>query len=264
MPYSKETTASTKSPERTTFVNNLVHSKNIQETQSLNRRERCFGVVATGKNGNVVAASMAVTSNPKEFDTQSLRSEKYASRLEKNEKSPKSSEIVNTTSYAPVDVQRLQTDPDYSKIGSADPKTKGKYGSVWKTPQDHRQARSTDFTNSHWNERIISPEQSKLSVFRSNTPPKSENPHFKSTSPKIESPNESNQFPPTDLPSILRSLQNTQQGDRLYKNFESKSSPDDYDKVWFSEATKRSKGGDEQAQSDEVCADNNKSNSAYK
>ena len=204
------------------------HAANSDSTDYA-RAERVFGVVSTGKNGSVAAKSLTMPSKVKDLDSVSMQSEKAALSHHEFRNFTKNSDSRSTT---PMKSENFPINSEHSKSVSADSNVKGKYGSIWKTPQTHRRARSTDFSSvlKEWSDRTSPPaEIPKMSVF---DPIKAEEvkkvdqkEHQKTTNQ-----NQTSNLSTSDLPSILKSLQNSANGPSLYQNLEPKSFTENYGK----------------------------------
>jgi len=182
--------------------------------------ERVFGVVSTGKHGSVAAKSMTLPSKGKDLDTVSLKSEKSAVGREEFRNLAKHADSQSITS---TDSEDFLRNSEHTKSELANSKVKGKYGSIWKTPQTHRRARSTDFSSvlKEWSDRTSPPaEEPKMSVFDPKRTERVNRSDQKSTIPDLS---QDCSLPISDLPSILKSLQNTQPGQNLYHNLEPKN-----------------------------------------
>ena len=216
------------------------------------RQERMFGVMSVGSRGNIVATSVTVSPNV---------------GLEKVSRKPSLPNGIDTVpryenvrDFASVgdDARKMANDylsraelkanekaschnakPDHSKSHSDDSteaNLKGKYGSVWKTPQSqHNRARSANFSSvlQDWTDR-----ESENTKSTSNTDKELEmnylNKKISDTSIPALNTSENAVSCPENTPSVLRSLQNTQRSERRSKNQDGKTN--NYDKLWLSES----------------------------
>ena len=196
--------------------------------------ERVFGVVSSGKNGSIAAKSMTMPSKVKDFDTTLVKSCKADN---KNDQIRNFSKYPDSRSTLPTGSEHCSK--EHTKSVSADSNGKGRYGSVWKTPsgeksvvRNHRRAKSSDFTNvlKEWSEKdSYSAVPSTMPVFEPKKSDEATEWGLK-MSPTTENREQSFNIS-SDLPSILKSLQNSQNGESLYHNLEPKSFTKNFDKA---------------------------------
>ena len=215
-------------------------------------QERMFGVMATGTGGSIVATS--VTVSPKvSVDMEARKT------IPPDVKEPVSRyQNVKDFSQFEADAKKMVSDylsraemkaeekisshkPDHAKSHSDDAtelKTKGKYGSVWKTPQNqHSRARSENFSNvlRDWTDRET--DNSKAITDNKESEMNRLNKKFSdTTSPPVQRTEKicSRHSPTEDAPSVLKSLQNTQQSEIYLPKPDGKG--DNYEKLWLSES----------------------------
>ena len=230
-----------------------------KSVESGGRHERIFGVMSVGESGSIVAAS--VTVSPKgSSDTSQLRENPVCPdqdptvehhRLEPAKSSSPTKESLK--SFGTDYVSRMTVKANEHRLVSgsnrtppaehvksrsdeaADTKSKGRYGSVWMTPQNqHSRTKSANFSSlvNDWSNREKSGADSKPAEAFSNVKPVKERPTTNQSTTTETLPDVDNQS------SVLRSLQNAQQDERESKNY-SRSGKDNYDLLWHSETTPR-------------------------
>ncbi|XP_076799365.1 uncharacterized protein LOC143473207 isoform X4 [Clavelina lepadiformis] len=284
--------ASTEAPHRITVTRPI--EKNV-ETSKVSGR--VFGVLSVGNSKDIVATSMTVSPKVKELDVNGEKTSSESQTYKDSQKkcdttSPHRYEHLKDSYTAPERsglntdyVSRQQTRhsqpniptehpakrvlnksvTEHTRTGSGDlnenlgsAKGKGRYGSVWKTPQVHRRGRSADFSTvlGDWAPHDKDDLAGRFSVFKpenNNTPRHlsdnckedvNSNTEGQSRTPdsaSIFSNNKKMEMEIDNQPSILRSLQNAQYSDRQGKNHQSKANSDNYETLWGSEPNKGSK-----------------------
>lgn len=218
------------------------------------RQERCF-VVSVGDNGNIVATSM--TMSPKVKDNkdanqfgENLESgsrpeparyehvKDFNTAKENPENNAATDYVSRMINKATDDHQRLANRaPNTEHVKSrsdeaSDSKSKGKYGSIWKTPQNqHNRARSANFSTlvQGWSSRENTNDDSK--PVDSSTSETKQSEHSLASG---NTPDGDNQ------PSMLRSLQNTLHQDELKQKPSEQRSTRNYDLLWHAESSPNS------------------------
>ena len=191
-----------------------------------------------GDGGSIVATSLTMSSKvgAQTKTSPSAPSEKtpHYQRIKDSSAEEEPKRAVDYVSRAALKTEERVPASEHTKSHSDDcseGNAKGKYGSVWKTPQNqHTRARSANFSNvlQNWEDRESTTNENKSLREENEAELSAANKKFDlSTTP--------------DHPSLLRSLQNTQSNELRSKNLEKRNSADNYEKLWLSESNSQSK-----------------------